>query len=98
MDDRRRGRRGQYDKPHPVRGFSYRMTNVVAAIGVAQLERVDWHLGRRQEVARWYTDALAGHDMFTLAPQATWARSAHWMVCGTVNGDRKDRDRVISLL
>jgi perosamine synthetase len=79
-------------------GFNYRMTNVAAAIGVAQLERVDWHLGRRQEVASWYTDALADQDAFTLAPKASWARSAHWMVCGTVNGPDAGRDRVMAAL
>jgi perosamine synthetase len=95
--------RGQGQEPgtrywHTMLGFNYRMTNVAAAIGVAQLERVDWHLGRRQEVARWYADALAGQDAFMLAPQASWARSAHWMVCGTVNRPDVGRDGVMAAL
>src|SRR5262249_42626503 len=38
---------------HPVVGYNYRMTNIQAAIGVAQIERVDWQLARRREVVDW---------------------------------------------
>ena len=34
------------------------MTNIAAAIGLAQMEQIDWHLERRREIADWYREAL----------------------------------------
>ena len=45
---------------HPVIGFNYRMTNVQAAIGLAQMERIDQLVGDRKRVAAWYRERLAG--------------------------------------
>lgn len=42
-------------------GYNYRMANLAAAVGLAQLESFDWHLDRRREVASWYRQAL--HDV-----------------------------------
>lgn len=42
----------------PIIGYNYRMPNLTAAVGLAQLERVDWHIGRRREVASWYRELL----------------------------------------
>lgn len=39
---------------HVVRGFNYRMTNMQAAVGLGQLERIDWHLAERKRVADTY--------------------------------------------
>ncbi len=43
---------------YPVVGYNYRMTNVTAAIGLAQVENIDWHIQRRIQVARWYQENL----------------------------------------
>lgn len=76
--------RGQGQDPNrrywfPIVGFNYRLTNVAAAIGVAQLERIDWHLERRREVAGWYREGLAGDERFAFSPEAEWADNAYWM-------------------
>ena len=42
----------------PIIGYNYRMPNLTAAVGLAQLERIDCHLNRRREVASWYRDNL----------------------------------------
>lgn len=42
----------------PIIGYNYRMPNLTAAVGLAQLERIDWHLERRREVASWYREIL----------------------------------------
>ncbi len=39
---------------HPVIGFNYRMTNICAAIGLAQLERIDELIRKRRMVRNWY--------------------------------------------
>ncbi len=45
---------------YPERGFNYRMTDMQAALGLCQLERLDWILARRRQLAERYTEALAG--------------------------------------
>lgn len=50
-------------------GFNFRMTDIQAALGCAQLERAEWILARRRELAARY-DALLG-DLDWLVPQAT---------------------------
>lgn len=65
---------------HPEIGFNYRMTNIAAAIGVAQMERIDQHLQRRQQVAKWYFERLQAHeDLLQLPYSATWADHSYWM-------------------
>ncbi len=40
---------------HEERGFNYRITNLQAALGVAQLERIEEFLARRAEIMGWYS-------------------------------------------
>jgi perosamine synthetase len=91
--------RGQGQDPQrrywfPVVGFNYRMTNIEAAIGLAQLERIDWHIGRRREIAGWYREELACVEGVELSPQASWAESAYWITCAVLDeacfGQRDD--------
>ena len=64
----------------PVIGYNYRMTNLCAAIGLAQLERIDEHLSARRRVAEWYSHHLAGlGDRLSLPVEEPWARHAYWM-------------------
>ena len=63
----------------PIIGYNYRMTNVAAAIGLGQLEKVDWHLNRRREVVDWYREALADHDGMSYQAELDWARHVWWM-------------------
>lgn len=65
---------------HPEVGFNYRMTNIAAAIGTAQAERLDIHVQRRQQVAQWYFEELADYqDIFQLPWSAPWATHSYWM-------------------
>lgn len=45
---------------HDVVGYNYRMTNICAAIGLAQLENVDSVLKRKKNIAQWYKNKIAG--------------------------------------
>ena len=72
----------------PIVGFNYLMTNIEAAIGLAQLERIDWHLSRRREIAGWYREELAGEESMTLSPEEPWAQSVFWLFCAVLDEDR----------
>jgi perosamine synthetase len=65
---------------HEERGFNYRITNLQAALGVAQLERIDEFLGRRAEIMDWYSSEIATTDHVRLNRVKNWAKSAFWMV------------------
>jgi perosamine synthetase len=60
-------------------GFNYRLTNVAAAIGLAQLEKIDWHLEQRRQIAAWYREFLAGIPGVTWQPEQPWARHVWWL-------------------
>lgn len=53
---------------HDVMGFNYRMTNIAAAIGVAQLERLDGILARKRALARRYREQLTPHSLIFQQP------------------------------
>jgi perosamine synthetase len=64
---------------HDVVGFNYRMTNVAAAIGCAQLERIGETLDRKRRIAAWYEARLDGVDGVALQEPAAWAEPVYWM-------------------
>jgi perosamine synthetase len=78
----------------PVMGYNYRMTNVAAAIGLAQMERIETHLAARRQVARWYEERLAEHaGIFDLPYTAAWATHVYWMytvVLRSASAQRRD--------
>jgi len=64
----------------PIVGYNYRMTNIEAAIGLAQLERVEDHLAARQRVRRWYDERLRDLAEFVQIPiEEPWASHSFWM-------------------
>ncbi|RMF00080.1 MAG: DegT/DnrJ/EryC1/StrS family aminotransferase [Chloroflexi bacterium] len=64
---------------HPEIAYNYRMTNIQAAIGLAQLEKIDHMLAIRQKNAAHYNQRLAEVPGLTLPPQAGWATNVYWM-------------------
>jgi perosamine synthetase len=67
---------------HEVVGFNYRMTNLQAAVGVAQVKRLPGFIEKKREIARWYAEALAPlarSGRIALHPEAPWATSVFWM-------------------
>jgi len=64
----------------PMVGYNYRMTNIQAAIGLAQLECIDVHLESRRRVAGWYHRHLQdARNVFALPEERPWARHSFWM-------------------
>ncbi len=64
---------------HKYLGFNYRMTNLQAAVGLAQTERFDEFVQARRQHAAWYNEQLQGTPGLTLPPEAPWARNVFWM-------------------
>ena len=84
---------------HPVVGFNYRMTNIAAAIGLAQLERIDTILAARRQVAAWYAERLAGIEGLRLLGAESWAVPVPWLVTVLLTwGGARERDAVMAAL
>ena len=84
---------------HEERGFNYRITNLQAALGVAQLERIDDFLDRRAEIMDWYNSEIVTTDSIRLNRVKNWAKSAFWMICLEVDWlDEARRDALMQKL
>jgi perosamine synthetase len=64
---------------HPEIGFNYRMTNLQAAVGVAQMERISEFIERKRRLAELYACYLADIPGIALPPQEEWAYNVYWM-------------------
>lgn len=77
---RNQGRDAQSDWLRHVRlGYNYRLSDIHAALGLAQLERIKYLLDKRARVALLYQNLLAGHPMLCL-PATPPERSRSWFV------------------
>lgn len=75
---------------HDIAGYNFRMTNIEAAIGLAQLEQVEKFINQKRQIAQWYMEELKdfpfefnkeGHDVY----------HTYWMVsCLLENTDMRD--------
>jgi perosamine synthetase len=84
---------------HDDIGFNYRMPNVLAAIGLAQLERADFYLERRRSNAAYYDAALRGQRGITTPPSAPYTLNSYWMYGVLIEDDfGLSRDEVMAKL
>jgi len=64
---------------HPVIGYNYRLTNLQAALGVAQMERIDTILQMKRDIAAIYDSGLGEIPGITLPPRKSWAQNVFWL-------------------
>ena len=64
---------------HERLGFNYRLTNLQAAVGLAQLEKIDDLLRKKIAIARWYDKYLDQTAGIRLPKTAPWAKNVYWM-------------------
>ena len=64
---------------HGEIGFNYRLPNVLAAIGCAQIEQLASYVAKKRSIAAHYQQQLAGIRGLTPMRNASWAESTYWM-------------------
>jgi perosamine synthetase len=64
---------------HDIIGFNYRMTNLQAAIGVAQLKKIDEFIKIKRRNAELYNKFLKNIPGLILPPEMPWAKNVYWM-------------------
>ena len=83
---------------HPEVGYNYRMTNLQAAMGCAQLERFEELCARRQRVLDLYRAVFASRaDDIYLNPSRDWATPVPWLICALLpeRTPREERDNLM---
>ncbi|NET36069.1 MAG: DegT/DnrJ/EryC1/StrS family aminotransferase [Cyanothece sp. SIO1E1] len=85
---------------HTELGYNYRMTNLQAALGVAQMERLDELMMQRKKIFRWYDQALeCAKDYLRLNRTYPWAENAYWLVCAEFfNYQELERNQLMQAL
>ena len=73
---------------HTDLGYNYRMTNMQAALGVAQLERIDYFINRKLEIGNLYREALPA-DLIALQPTSGPVKHVYWMYAVLLSGELK---------
>jgi perosamine synthetase len=73
---------------HDVVGFNYRMTNLQAALGLAQLGKIERFIERKREIAKIYADELSSIEGIILHPEMPWAKCTYWFYSILID-DRK---------
>ena len=77
---------------HDEVGYNYRLSNLAAALGVAQLEQLPEFLAAKRRIARRYDEALGAVAGITLPPRARWAEPSLWLYSIGVEGRTFGRD------
>ena len=83
---------------HSKIGFNYRMTNLQAALGVGQLERIEKIIRAKRKIAQLYSSALKGMPGITLPPQRAKVKNVYWMYSVLVEPYIIKRDTMMHLL
>jgi perosamine synthetase len=82
---------------HTEVGYNYRITNIQAALGLAQLEQIDDFLNARNEIISSYRRKLESHGI-ACNPRVN-AQPVNWISCAVVQGfSRSQRDEVMAEL
>ena len=66
---------------HPELGFNYRMTNLEAALGLAQMERLEWFLEKKKTSNKIYRQELGGLKSISFQDEYQGAESCWWLTC-----------------
>ncbi len=81
---------------HVVKGFNYRMTNMQAAIGLGQLERLDETISMRDKQDQKYKQLFDTSEYAKYRPNKDWSESVHWLA--TISVEERFRDPLMKYL
>ncbi|MCB0307928.1 MAG: aminotransferase class I/II-fold pyridoxal phosphate-dependent enzyme [Bdellovibrionales bacterium] len=79
----------KYD--HDEIGFNYRMTNLQAAIGCAQMENLQMFVEKKRLIFQTYSHAFKNIEQFEMVHQPHWAQSASWF-SGLILTDKLEKE------
>ncbi|MGY3581609.1 perosamine synthetase [Bradyrhizobium sp. USDA 4341] len=83
---------------HPIMGYNYRMTNIAGAIGLGQIEMLDFHLAERRRIAKRYRERLRpleAEGLLQLPAQVAGYEGTHWLFSAVLNAGGEARRATI---
>ncbi len=81
---------------HETLGFNYRMTNLQAALGCAQLERAEELTAQRKWIFETYQKYLIEEQFISLNRTNDWANNIYWIICAEIDGlNEKSREELM---
>jgi dTDP-4-amino-4,6-dideoxygalactose transaminase len=85
---------------HKDIGYNYRLSNLLAAVGRAQLADLDRRVNARRAINARYRELLAGIPGWAFVPEAPYGRATFWLTCSLVDPGRApaSRDAVLDAL
>ena len=78
---------------HSQIGFNYRMSNILAALGRAQLATLNERVAKRRQIFEWYRDAMSDLPGIEFMPEAPWGRCTRWLTVVLISPDVFGADR-----
>ena len=92
------GKKNRYE--HDELGWNFRMTNLQAAVGLAQLERIDYAVSRKRKIGRYYQNELANIPGVSLPLESTaYAENIYWVFTLLLSAEyRKALPEILSQL
>lgn len=81
---------------HSEYGYNYRMSNVLSAIGVAQMEVIEERVKQKRQIFSWYKEVLAEIIDITFMPELECSRGNRWLT--TITFDKTDFNKIINAL
>jgi len=81
---------------HDFVGSNFRMTNLQAAVGVAQLKIINELLKKRKKIFQIYDNAFKSSNYFSLLPKNKWSENSYWLYTLLINNiGEKLRDKIL---
>jgi len=78
---------------HTEIGYNYRMSNIVAAIGIGQMQDLEWRVNKKIELFKRYTQFLGDLPGICFMPEAAYGRSNRWLSVCTIDPETFGTDR-----
>ena len=64
---------------HERLGFNYRMTNLQAAVGCAQMDQIETLVAKKRDIANHYLERLGKLDWLQMPVEKPWAKNSYWV-------------------
>jgi aminotransferase in exopolysaccharide biosynthesis len=78
---------------HNEIGYNFRLTNIQAAMGVAQLEQLPKFLKKKKDIYRSYKEGIAGIEGLKIANVPAYSENNHWMILLQIDKEVYGKDR-----
>ncbi|MDA9656643.1 aminotransferase class I/II-fold pyridoxal phosphate-dependent enzyme [Candidatus Marinimicrobia bacterium] len=85
---------------HKELGYNYRMSNLLASIGIGQLMQLDTYILKRKSIFKRYKNSLSHIDGFIFPDEVPFGNSNYWLTTVFINHQKEkiDRNKIINAL